>query len=1136
MLAAIALAASAVAGCQTAPADGAGGSASRLRQTYEVKRLKQAQCEAILRPFNLAHMAYTLQGEGGSLVVEGAPDQLRAAKAVLELTDVQEEYCAENLGPASKVRALPSNSQIASALGNLRIGTFTEPPAKDAGSGAIIDVYGDSVWAFLPVRCRARLVATLLNASDARRTRTVAKDASGSDNGFASMPKAFSSVSSQATPQTGDAANAIARETRPSNISGSSASTESPAPSVVTLAEMGAAPDPNARERTGGQSPGQGRDGNEPPRTVTVNLSPVPKRAPDAPSPTPSDKAVPANGEDRLTMTLPESITLIQLLDLVGKHVGLNYVYDPREINNQPISLKLHGTLQGEMKVKDLYTLLETVLQFMNLAMVRQKENLVAIVPMEKALQTQPDLVEGGADAVQVGDSVVTRVFDIRNVDVASVMNLLQNMKLTVAATPLDNTNLLLVTCHAGRMSRIEQLVDMIDRPGQPVECRFRRLSYVRATPLIARIRSLGGELQGVSVAAPSPAARSSTPVATVAKPAVAAPPEPMDRRTVYLDTDERTNRILMVGLAEELTLIEQLVDVLDVAQEDPRSPRIYTLKHVNAQEAVEKLQKLEVLSGTPSGAPAPGAGAAGDSLTGEPLVAVLETTNQLVVQAAADQHEKIRQFLEFIDVAAADPRTIVAYQIQHIDAIKAKEALEELDLVSVDSKASSFIAGPNQPPGPSRTALPITRPSGVAPRKAPIVVSESTNALLIKATPEQHTRVAAILKYIDRYTPEEQWIYQVYPLESSSPDHLATLLERLIQEATRDKDGKIEKVIAKTDEQITIVPDPNTFSLIVYASQKSQKWIEGLITRLDKRRPQVLIDVTLVEVTRTDTFEYDLSLVGAANGAATGNLVIDPIQSADSGSRLEGGFNLLDQDGTPTGRTRAFYSDRHVQALLNAMARKNYGRVLAKPKVLVDDGRKGQIVTTDTTTYVKESIQIPQTGTPITTREFVPIEANIELNITPHISEGNLLRLDVFMSRDDFGSRPLSGAPPDKATSKVTTTVFVPDDRTVILGGLVKLNQSKGGSKVPFLGDVPLVGVLFRSINNNDIEKKLYVFLKANIVRPYDDSGLLDLQEVSEEHQAAFEESESEFQNHQSVPGVTPEPMPPENVLRDYK
>ena len=428
-----------------------------------------------------------------------------------------------------------------------------------------------------------------------------------------------------------------------------------------------------------------------------------------------------------------------------------------------------------------------------------------------------------------------------------------------------------------------------------------------------------------------------------------------------------------------------------------------------------------------------------GDVLAGEPLVAVLETTNQLLVKAAPDQHARIRELLSFIDAARTDTRTIAAYEVRHVDVREAEKAVQELDLVSVGADVSSFVPGPNEPASAPRGAAPVKRSMGDPMHQAAMVVSESRNALLVKATPEQHARIAAIVTYIDRDTPEEELAYEVYPLESSSPDHLASLLDRLLLETTKDKDGKIERITPKTQEQITVVPDPNTFSLIVYANQKNQKRIEGLISRLDKRRPQVLIDVTLVEITRTDSFEYDLSLVGAAKNAVTGNIVIDPIQTLDRRSRLEGGYNLLDSDGNPTGRTRAFYSDEHVQALLTAIQRKNYGRVLAKPKVLVDDGRKGEIVTTEATTYVRESIQIPQTGTPITTREFTPIEASIELQITPHISEGNLLRLDVRMSRDDFGSRPQSGAPPDMATSKIMTTVFVPDARTVILGGLVK-------------------------------------------------------------------------------------------------
>ena len=1079
------------------------------QRTLAMGKLSFEQCAVLLRPLDLEDIREELPGK--VLVVRGTPDQLQRAETVLGIVDPREEYCVENLGPAARVRAMPSNGQIAGALGDIDIGTFHEPPVKGTRLRAIIDVQGDSVLAYLPVRCRDRLHRLLADG----------------------IPPAISGLQTTKVVDPNDATPGSDRQRGGSVVP---AVAEAQTPRVMTLTDMAGSADVEAGDRNDSQASDRVQAAGDPPKTVTVGLGGTPKESEDAPTKSMTDKITPGNGEDVLTMTLPETITVIQLLDLVGKHVGLNYVYDPREISNQPISLKLHGALQGEMKVKNLYAVLETVLDFMNLAMIRREDNFVAVVPMDRALQTQPELVGGGSDAVQVGDTVVTRVFDIRYADIAGVVTLLQNMKLSVAATPLDSTNLLLVTCHAGRMNRIEQLVEMIDRPGRAAECRFRRLSYVRATPLIARVRTLAGELEGIAVATPSPAGSAGAP-ALPRPPGTPKMASPADTRVVYLDSDERTNRVLMVGFAEELTLLEELIDVLDVAQEDPRLPHIYTVRHLDAQQAVEKLQTLEVLGNSVGRAGAPGGAIADESLTGGPLVAVLEGTNQLVIKAAPDQHARIREFLTYIDVTPTDTRTIAAYRIQHIDVYTAKETLEELDLVSVDSKASSFIPGPNQPATAFGAQAPIKQSAGSALQKAPMVVSGSTNALLVKATPEQHARIARIIEYIDRYTPEEEWTYQVYPLESSSPDHLAGLLERLIEQTAKDPDDKIERITpSRTQPQITIVPDPNTFSLIVHANQKGQRWIESLIARLDKRRPQVLIDVTLVEITRTDSFEYDLSLVASAGNPVVGNLVVDAVQRADSGSRAEGGFNLLDQDGNPTGRTRAFYSDTHVQALLTAIQRKNYGRVLAKPKVLVDDGRKGQIMTTESTTYVKESIQIPQVGTPITTREFVPIEASIELQITPHISEGNLLRLEVSMSRDDFGSRPLPGAPPDKATSEVTTTVFVPDDRTVILGGLVKLNQSKGGSKVPLLGDIPLIGAAFRSIDNSDIERKLYVFLKANIVRPYDEHGLLDLQKISEEHREAFERSESEFQGLEDIPGITPRPTPPEGVLRDYK
>lgn len=836
-----------------------------------------------------------------------------------------------------------------------------------------------------------------------------------------------------------------------------------------------------------------------------------------------------ANGEDILEFDLPETMTLIQLLDFLGEYLDLDCVYDPDVIGKHTITLKLSGSLKGKMRIKDLYTLLQTVLKFDGLAMTRRGDKLLSVVPVSEALEADPRLIIGKDEAVQAGDIVVTRMFKLQYVNVTSVEKLLESMKLGVALSSSEDAQILFVTCYAHRMSRIEQLVNMLDRPGKARECRFRRLQYTVASTLAEKVRPLAQEIQGIPVMMVSAKSKGSSD---------ASPGQP-----VYLDTDERTNRLVMIGHEEQLEFLEKLVDVLDVNQEDLRTPKTYNIKNMTAQEVLGKLQEFEVLG--PSavfagrsrmGASGEKSSAAGTGLTEEPLVVVLEATNQLLIKATREQHSRIRESLEYIDVSPEDLRTLESYEIKNVDAGQVKTKLEELDVIGAAQRGFQRTTTTlrNAKPGVVNS-LETNKIStaGAIVQEPQVLVNETTNSLLVNATTDQHARIATIIEQVDRKIPEEEISYKIYPLENSSPEHVADLIERLIQRTTEDKETKTEKILEKK-EQITIVPDPNTFSLIAYASKKNQEWIDDLIKSLDKRRPQVLIDVTLVEITRTDTFEYDLNLVASADDAVIGNIGIEPIHRIGSGSRLEGSFNLPDQEGKPSGETKAFFSDEKVQALLTAIQRKNYGRILAKPKILVDDGQEGEIATTDATTYEKETIQIPNQGPSITTRDFEPIEAKIQLQITPHISEGDLLRLDVHLSREDFGTRPSDAAPPDKATSEVTTTVFVPDDNTVILGGLVKLNQTKGGSKVPILGDIPLIGALFRSVNNSDVEKKLYVFLKANMVRPYEESKLTDLQKISDEHRKTFEQSETEFQKYQDIPGIKPKPMLPERVLEE--
>jgi type II secretory pathway component GspD/PulD (secretin) len=240
----------------------------------------------------------------------------------------------------------------------------------------------------------------------------------------------------------------------------------------------------------------------------------------------------------------------------------------------------------------------------------------------------------------------------------------------------------------------------------------------------------------------------------------------------------------------------------------------------------------------------------------------------------------------------------------------------------------------------------------------------------------------------------------------------------------------------------------------------------------------------------------------------------------------------------------QGFYADRHIQALLKLMQTKGYGRVLARPKILVNDNEAGHIDTTNTIYVSRSASTVYTTATtptgeaPISTSfTFDQFPSGIALDITPHISEGSLLRLEIKMTRSNQ-TPPPAGSPDNtppgpKTENNVNTIVTVPDDSTIILGGITTLEQTKDNSKVPFLGDIPIVGGLFRKIDNSSTQTKLYVFVKANILRPSETvAGLPDLERISGRNRAAVEGFEEKFQEHQDWPGVKPEPVEPLRVL----
>ena len=1021
-----------------------------------------------------------------TLLVTAQPAELIKATSLLKLVDAKEQFVIKAILPSSEAENLPSNEQIAAEVGQISIGTFYEPPTSTAQNKAIIDIHNNAVTAVAPAEQLEKIVSAieqLQKKTKAQVPRTAESDKSVEPNQINDMKvitiakaeleraeaelerTVASDKSAEQTRAEGYESDELFNELLDSlDKAEKMAAAKAQKPPSKPLAAPKQPQEPTFPD-VGGLEAKDVAEKPKPqpqpePKPEQVIETEAPKVWSYAPEPI-------TNGDEMLELDLPEKLNIIDLLDLVGKYLHLDYMYDEADVKDKEVSLKV----QGPIKVKDLYPLLESVLKFKGFVMTR-KVNLVTIVPTAKVLEIDPEL-HTDADKIRYGDVMITRVFGLKHIDTTNAQNLLDQMELGVSITPIAETGTLIVTEYAYRMPRIEELLEMIDKPGEAKKFRFRQLKYTMAKTLAPKIKELAEQLGTISItiaAAPPETPTPTRPPRRIRRPApTPAPPEaPAAKPTVYLDADERTNRILMIGLVDQLAVVDDLIDTLDVEQQDLRTLRLYEIQYVGAEEVSEKLEELGIIS------------------AGRP------TTR-----------------------TAARART-----------------------------------------APTKTTTPATPTTAAAAEEAlveepQVVIIEATNSLLVNATPEQHTQIAMIIAYVDSEPEAAAINYKVYPLENQDPAELAGVLNQLVQETIEER-GKDDKIVRttttkKTEEDITIIPDPKTYSLIVYASKKNQQWISSLIEQLDEYRPQVLLDVTLVEITKNDEFTLDLSLFTKhptlKEGGSAANTDFGGILQPFPGKRILEAISTAGAGGT------GFYADEHIQILLDAMHRKGYGRILAKPKLLVNDNEAGTIKTSEDVPIVSvETKIVPGTGvTQPTAAPSVKIDtytAGINLDIEPHISKGDQLRLKIILTRTDFRlNDPYSlntpdgevtgPTPPDLLTSDVTTVVTVPDNSTIILGGLERISQTKGGTKVPLLGDIPIIGGLFRNTANTNDQSRLYVFVKAHILRPGEEmAGRSDLEVVSAKNRARFEKYEKEMQEYEDWPGIKPEPMDPLQIL----
>ncbi|MHC4228949.1 MAG: secretin N-terminal domain-containing protein, partial [Planctomycetota bacterium] len=520
------------------------------------------------------------------------PREIAKAGAVLDLVDTREKFVIKAIFPVSAAMNMPSNEQIAAKLNpsltrGVSIGSFSNPPQKDASTRAIIDIHNKTVITIAPVSLLDRIVA------------------------------AIGQPPSQSNPKVQDKPKVQKKVEAPAKLNVS----KSPVPNEAKflLAASGA-----VETQPGAVAAGQPQETLD---KAAADEVPEPN---DAATDGPSEIMAVPDGDDIVNLALAdfEKLTIVQFLGLVGPYLQLDFMYDPGALVGE-VTISPNGKWRGPIKVKDLYPMLEEVLKFKDLAMTRSEGNLVTIVRVADALKIDPALLEIDKAETEPGDGIVQRVFKLEHIDAASAQNLLTGMSLTTNITPIAETKTLIVTGYAYRMPRIQALLDIVDRAGEPKKFRFRQLRYTMAEMLAPKLQTLAEQLGTIAITV-TQTSSSATPATTPSKPrqpnettaqyqarlrresaarAAAAArarttaartptttqqPEP-GKPTVYLDADERTNRILMIGLDEQLDEVEELIDTLDVVQQDLRTLELYKIEHVDAEEVKNKLEELGI-------------------------------------------------------------------------------------------------------------------------------------------------------------------------------------------------------------------------------------------------------------------------------------------------------------------------------------------------------------------------------------------------------------------------------------------------------------------------------------------------------------------------------------------------------------
>ncbi len=389
------------------------------------------------------------------------------------------------------------------------------------------------------------------------------------------------------------------------------------------------------------------------------------------------------------------------------------------------------------------------------------------------------------------------------------------------------------------------------------------------------------------------------------------------------------------------------------------------------------------------------------------------------------------------------------------------------------------------------------------------IMVDERTNTLLVSGSEAGYMRVAALVNRLDIALASEAFAtFHVYPVKSAIAEELAKTLTDAIQgQAQQNAQKKAAPAPTPTptdslgtlEGQVKVMADNKTNKLIVVSSARDYLAIKDVLQQLDEPRRQVYIEATILEVELDNELDLGASFHGGiptqggksllVGGLQTPNLKSLDLTTLGAATGLIGGLvgGPLAGSESILGKSIPSYG-----LLIQALANRSTTQIMQAPSLTALDNETVSYDVGVNVPYKKGVIPTNPTSpfTNVTTNiDRKPLD--LKLEIKPHISTNDTVLLEIKHSSEDLGA-DLGDLGPTWTTRTLETRVVVHDQSTVFIGGMMQTHEVTTEDKIPILGDVPLLGRLFKYTTHSKKKHDLMIMLTPYIVK--DD---LDLQQI---------------------------------------